>query len=134
MTGPEHVDSLGLFVLVMEVLASASLLYWKWLDRHRIAEVHGYSFAAAGGLVLVVSLLFGSSVYAAGITGEFILPNRTLDHGHAAEVAHDDGDDHHDDEILADEKMDHSEANTDRSLNDNDKEDDHPHTDDDNHS
>ena len=132
MDGPENIGTLGLFVLVVEVLASTLLLYWKWLDRHRIAQVHGYSFVSAS--VLVASLAFSSSVYAAGMTGELILPNRTLVHGHGEENAsHDDSDNHHEDMTKTHEKVGHLEEDIEKVINNNEEDDIYPHVDDDRH-
>ena len=103
MDTPEGVGLLGLSVFLLEVCAILVLAIWKWEQRKRIRDVHGYSFGHVMTAVLIGAMLSGMGVYGGGMLGERIMPDRTLTHGHAGDV-----DTHsNDEEPHVDEKDDH---------------------------
>lgn len=90
METPEAVDRLGLTLVVLEVITLVGVGVWKWLERHRIKEVHGYSFTAVLAILIFGSVLMGGGTMATGRVGEMIMPNRTVthDHGHGNHHSH----------------------------------------------
>jgi len=98
MDTPESVRTLGLFVFGLEVVAMMGAAAWKWSEKGRIHQVHGYSFAHVLSLLLLVAVLSGSGMFGTGRLGEVFLPDRALTHSHGhEEVGHEDGSDHQDD-------------------------------------
>lgn len=83
MDTPEGVGTLGLSILLLELGSMISTAIWKWLQKHNIREAYGYSYAVVVLGAVVLSLTFGSFVFASGRLGEVVMPDREINHNHS---------------------------------------------------
>jgi hypothetical protein len=97
MSSPEGVGTMGLLVTGLQLLSMAAIGAWKWLQKHKIKKVHGYSYSFIIIGAVMLSLALGTSAYGAGRIGEIIMPERKIEHNHGHGGGHGHQAEKHDD-------------------------------------
>ncbi len=82
--GPEHFDTLGIFVTVIELLAIGLTIHSLQKSTHRLKSLFHPILMA-----LVLTILSGSANYGSALAMENVFPYREFNH-HAEEPGHDD--------------------------------------------